>query len=804
MHLRHMLADLWQDTRYAVRLLRKSPAFTAAAVATLAIGIGANTAIFSAVDAVLLRPQPYPEPDRLVHVFERVPNGGRNSVAGSSFINWRDHQTHFEALSIYANDQFDLTGREQPEKINALSVSSSFNRVIGIAPIIGRGFETSDEQVGGQNDVAMLTERFWRTRYGASPAVLGQKLMLDGKPRTIIGVMPDHAWFQSHVAIYVPYVLVPNSYLTSHDVHRARVLGRLTQGATLAAAEAELNTIKQNLVATYPDFKRSWGVILQPTQQFLAQESKPVLLLLLGAVLLVLLIACANVANLLLARASTRQREIAVRAALGASSRRIVRQVITESLLLSLLGGAGGIVLAAWSIDLLGSFSARLLPTTMSPQLDLRVLAFSLLASCGTGLLFGLFPAWRTRRPNLNLALKSGSSGATDGGRTRSQSTLVVAEVALTTLLLVGTGLLLRGLAQSVTADPGINPKNVLTFGLTMPYGGTYHNAETRMGFLERTAAEIRAVPGVVSVATTDNLPFSDGGQGYYYSLEERPDTRQERSGAIKYVSPEYFETLGARIVRGRGITSQDNRANAPRVLVVNQQLANVLFGKEDPIGRHLNVGNQPWEIVGVVADMRIDGLHTPPRATFFAPHWQFPWGSAFLVRTQGDPLVIARDVATAVHRIDPNLPLANLTTIEHAMAESLGPQKVILNLIGAFAATALLLACIGLYGVMSYAVVSRQRELSIRTALGAAHADIMRLIMGRGARLVLAGLAVGLFGAFATARVLVNRMHGVSAHDPIVFGGATLLLVLVALFACYLPARRATRVNPITALRAD
>lgn len=792
------------DFRYAFRQLLKSPVFAVTAIATLAIGIGANTAIFSAVDAVLLRPQPYPEPDRLVNIFERTPNGGRNSVSGSSFIDWRDHQTQFDALMIYANDQFDLTGREQPEKINALSVSASFGRVLGVPPLLGRSFEPGDEQVGGQNNVVVLTERFWRARYGGSPAALGQQLILDGRPHTIVGVLPDRAWFQSHVAIFVPYVLVPNSYLTSHDVHRARVIGRLKHGTTLASAESELNAIKQSLQATYPTYKRTWGVLLQPMQQFLAQESKPVLLLLLGAAALVLLIACANVANLLLARATTRQREIAVRAALGATSGRIVRQVMTESLLLSVLGGLAGIVLAAWSIEALGSLSARLLPATMAPELDQRVLAFSLVVSCGTGILFGIFPAWRARRPDINQALGSGSRGATDGSRTRSQSSLIVAEVALTALLLVGTGLLLRGLARSVTTDPGFNPKNVLTFGLTMPYGGNYPDADRRMAFLKRATDDLRSVPGVVSVATTDNLPFTDGGQGYFYSLQEKPETRQDRSGSIKYVSPEYFTTIGATIVRGRPLTAQDNRANAPRVIVVNQQVVDTLFGSEDPIGRLLNISNQSWEIVGVVADLRLDNLHTPPRPMFFAPHWYFPWGSAFLVRTAGNPLATAHDIAAAIHRIDPSLPLANLDTLEHALNASLGPQKLILNLIGVFAATALLLACIGLYGVMSYAVASRQRELSIRTALGAARADIRRLIVGRGARLTLVGLAIGLLASVAAARVLVSQLHGMSGYDPLVYAGAALLLAAVALLACWLPAQRATKVDPAIALRAE
>jgi predicted permease len=792
------------DLRYAFRQLRKSPGFAFVAIATLAIGIGACTAIFSAIDAVLLRPQPYPEPDRLLSVFERTPNGMRNPVSGAAFRDWRDHQTQFAALMIYSNNRFDLTGLGEPEKIDGLTVSADFNRVLGVPPLLGRGFAPEDEQVGGQNHVAMITESFWRSRFGGASTVIGQQLMLDQQPHTIIGVMADRARFQSQIAVYVPYVLFPKSFRTDYNVHHAIVLGRLASGANAAAAEAELIAVKHSLNGQYPAEMRDWSVLVQPMQQHLAEHSRPVLLLLLGAVMLVLLIACANVANLLLARASTRQREIAVRAAVGATGGRLVRQVVTESLLLALLGGTAGVLLASWSIDLFGVLSAKLLPATMAPQLDLRVLAFSLVASCGTGLLFGLFPALGVRRPDLNRALKCGTAGATDGGRARSQSALIVAEIALTAVLLVGTGLLLRGLVQSVTADPGIKPKNVLMFELTMPFNQAYQNGERRMAFLDRTLDQIRAVPGVVSSATTDNLPFGGNVMSGFFSLEERPETRNERVACTKYVSPGYFETLGATVLRGRSFTANDNRLDAPRVLVINQQVATVLFGAEDPIGRRLNTWNQTWEIVGVAADMRIDSLSLPPFPTLFAPQGQFPWESAFIVRTQGDPLAVARDIAAAIHRLDPNLPLANLRTLEHAMVDALGPQKLILDLIGAFAATALLLACIGLYGVMSYSVASRQRELSIRTALGAARADIMRLIVGRGVRLATIGLVLGLLAALVVARVLASRLYGVSGHDPLVFAGAAILLAGVALLACWLPARRATKVDPNVALRAE
>jgi len=794
------------DLRYAFRQLAKSPGFTAVAIATLAIGIGANTAIFSAIDAVLLRPQPYPEPNRLVDVFERTPKGERAAVSGGAFRDWRDHQTQFTALMLYDVNLIALTGREQPEKIQALSVSTGFNQVLGVPPLLGRPFQPEDEKVGGNTDVVMLTERFWRDRFAASPAALGQQLILDGRPRTIIGVMPDHAWFQRQVAVYVPEVLWPNSYSTDYNVHRAFVLGRLAPSATIASAEAELNAIKKNLQSSYPAFMSTWGVGLRSLQKSLSEDSRPVLLLLFAAVGGVLLIACANVANLLLARARTRQREMAVRAALGASGGRLIRQVITESLLLSALGGMSGIVLATWSIDWLSSLSTKFLPATMAPHVEGRVLAFSLLASCGTGLLFGIFPAWRARRPNFNHALKSGTGGTTDSGRTRSQSMLVISEIALTCVLLVSTGLLVRAMVQSVTTDPGFKPKNVLMFDLTMPFKEPYQGAESRMAFLDRAMETIRAVPGVVAVATTNNLPFAENSFTDFVSLEERPETRQDRISGTKYVSPGYFETLGATIVRGRSLAAQDNRVGAPRVVVVNQSLVTALFGTEDPIGRQLHVmfDDQPREIVGVAADMRVDQLHSPPLPTFFAPQCGFPWASAFIIRTQGDPLAAARDVTAAIHRLDPDLPLANLHTLEKAMTDALGPQKLVLNLIGAFAAMALLLASIGLYGVMSYSVASRQRELSIRSALGAARVDIMRLVFGRGMRLTTIGLVLGLLAALAAARALVNQLPGISGHDPLVFTGTALLLASVALLACWLPARRATRVDPAIALRAE
>lgn len=797
--------QVWQDLRFAARLLRKSPGFTFVAVATLAIGIGANTAIFSAVDAVLFRPLPYPDSAQLVRVFETLPDGGANSVSGASFRDWRDHQTQFDAIALVANDQFDLTGFGQPEKIGALSVTSDFAQVFGLPPLLGRHFDAGDDRLGGQNHVVLLTESFWQTRFGGASNAIGQSLMIDGNPHEIVGVVPAGIWHQRHVQIFVPYVLRPDTYLTSHDVHRAGVVGRLKPGVTVAAAVAELNAIKRNVFDTYPQWKDTWGVGAEPFQSSLAQRSKPFLLMLLGAVSIVLLVACANVANLLLARAAVRRREIALRAALGASGGRIVRQVLTESVLLSLLGGVSGVLLAAVGIRMLETMTASLLPATMSPQLDWRILSFGLLASAGTGLVFGIVPAWRTRRPDLNRALKTGSTGTTDGGRNRSQSGFVIAEIALTAVLLVGTGLLVRGMVNSVTTDPGINPGNVLTFELTPPYGGAYGSPQQRLAFFDRTLSELLAIPGVVSAAGVDDLPFGDDGQGYSFSLEELPTTRQDRSGRIKYVSEGYFETLEARLLRGRPIRAEDNREGAPNVMVINEVMAGQLFAPdEDPIGRLINANEQPWEIIGVVRDLRIDALHKPPAPMFFVPQWKFPWGSAFMVRTHGEPAALADAVTAAIHRIDPSLPLVNMRPLQDAMADALAPQKIMLNLIGAFAAVALILASIGLYGVMSYAVSNRRRELSVRVALGAARSDVMRLVMDQGARLLAIGLGAGLLGGYAIAQLVASQLSEVSTNDPLVFTVAAVVLGVVAFISCWLPARRAARANPIEALRSE
>ncbi len=794
-----------QDVRFALRMMVKSPGFTVVAVATLAIGIGANTAIFSAVDAVLLRPLPYPEPDRLISIHELNSNGNRNSVSGAAFRDWRMHQTEFEALTIYTNDLYDLTGLGDPEKLWALSVSHGFAEVFGLPLLRGRDFREGDEVVGGRNTVAILSETFWRTRFGGKDSALGQSLIIDGTPHEIIGVYPQQIWHERGVQIFLPHVLEVGTYKASHQVHRSNAIGRLKASASPTSGLAQLNAVKTELRDTYPDFKQDWSVGGTPFQSLLAEESRPFLLILLGAVSLVLLIACANVANLLLARTSVRQREIALRSALGASSGRIMRQVITESLLLALLGGVAGIVVAEVSLKLLEQLSSGMLPATMNPQLDLRVLGFSLLASGATGLLFGVVPAWKAQFADPNTALKNNTGGTTDGSRNRSQSLLIVVEVALTTVLLIATGFLVRDMVRTVTAPPGFNPDNVLLFDLTMPYSGRYDEANARMEFLADVRNTLSALPGVTAVATTDDLPFGPDGQSYFYSLEEEPETRTDRDGRIKYVSENYFDVLGAHLIRGRFIDTNDNRPEAAKVMVINQALARTLFKEnEDPIGRLIHADGHPWKVVGVVADMRIDGLHQPPAPTFFVPHQEFPWYSKFLIRTESDPMALAKIVSATVHQFDPNLPLDRMNTLSSRLESSLGPQKLILRLIAAFAFTALTLACVGFYGVMSYSVANRRRELSIRMALGAAASDMIKLVLGGGARLLAGGLVLGVGLSSIGLVGLGALLPETNKFDPLVIGVTVLTLSIVTASACWLPARKAAAANPIDSLRAE
>ena len=606
-----LAGELRQDVTLGLRLLGRNPGFATVAILTLALGIGANTAIYSVLDALLLRPLPYPEPHRLVQVSETLENGSPNSVSGGAFLDWRTHQTTFEAIALTGRVSYNLRGGGPPERLTGLEVSHEFLRVLGVQPLLGRGFMPEDDRPGGRNDVVLLTEELWRTRFGGDTAIVGRAITLDEVPRTVVGVLPEGAWVLKEDAFFVPAVLAPGTPRAARAPHWAAVFGRLAPDADVARADAELKSVKRRLDSEYPAFKRPWGVVVQPVTDVIGGLTRRPLLILLAAVSMVLLIACANVANLLLARACHRQQELAVRAALGAGNRRLVRQVLTENLVLAVVGGAAGIGVAHLSVDVLRRLTADVLPFTFSPELDLRVLTFSLAVTMATGLLFGLLPALRARRLALTGTLNDGGRSATAGGGHRTQSLLIVAEVALTVVLLTSAGLLLRSLGEAASTDPGFDPSRALAFDLSLP-DATYASSARRLAFSTSLLERVRALPGVSAAGTGMAIPFSGGGYGEYFRLPGRTELRDMALGRMNFVSPGYLEALGTRVLAGRRLTEADNRGGGARVAVISEATARQFFRDGDAIGQTLVVASDSWQIVGVIADVvdrRLDAV---------------------------------------------------------------------------------------------------------------------------------------------------------------------------------------------------
>ena len=801
------LDQTWQDVRYAARQLRQAPGFTFVAITILAVGIAANTSIFSALDSALLRPLPYHEPDRIVKIGETRDNGRLNGVSGGAFQDWRDNPNQTEAIVLVNPVTGNLNAASTLERIDGLEVTHGFLDVLGVTPLRGRGFTPADEQVGGDNRVVLLTEEFWRSRFGADESLPGQTIMLDDEPHTVIGVVPASTWFYRAPKYFIPAVLDPeDSGRSSRSSHWANVFARMQPGVTAAQLDAELKALKESLNPQYPGYKQGWSVRVLPVQSVLSENPRPVLVLLVGAVSVVLLIACANVANLLLARTSRRRREISLRAALGASSIRLIRQTLTESLLLAGIGGALGILLSWWGIKAVGALSSNLLPQVMAPELNIRVLAISVLLTGLTGVLFGLLPAWHSRRPDLNEALKSDGPGASIFRRGRSQSVLVVTEVALTLLLLAGAGLLLRSLERATRSDPGIRVENVLTFDLS-PSESRYPSRESRLAYIDRVLTEVESVPGIESVGITVESPFVGGAWGEYISRPDLPPSDDRPIARVNFQAGDYFEAMGMHLRRGRTQTSDEFQADPPRVIVVNETLARQFFGDEDPVGKLLRVSGsiETAEIVGVVADIRPQRLDRPVEPYIYASLAFEPWRTAVVVRTRGlEPHSLVPAVRAALDRIDPGIPMANTRSLTQAVAESLAERRLVLGLVGGFAVTALALACIGLYGVMSYSIAGRHRELAIRLALGASRRSITGMVLADAGRLTLLGLAIGLAGSFASSQLIASQLFEVPTHDPLVLATAVMLLATVSFLACWVPAHRAAGANPITALRND
>ncbi len=809
------MKTLWQDVRYGARMLLKHPGFTVVAVLALALGIGANMAIFSVVNAVILRPLPYKDPERLVTILGTAPKLDIDvfPVSGPDFVDWRNQNHVFERLAAMEEASFNLTGAGgEAERVSSTSASAELFPLLGVNASLGRTF-SNEEEAAGRNKVAVLSNGLWQRRFGANPALIGQTIMLSGEAYAVIGVMPPTFHFpegDTDTNVWVPLDVTAGE--TGKRGHRNLiVVGRLKKGVTLQQAQTEMEGISQRLAAQYPGSNGDWDVKVSSLQALLTEDIEPALLVLFGAVGFVLLIACANVANLQLARAAARQKEIAIRLALGASRARLVRQFLTESVLLALMGGAVALLFALWGIDALVAALPEGVPRAEQIGLDRSVLGFTLLISLVTGILLGLAPAWQGTKPDLTEGLKEGGKFLMGGARrNRVRSLLVIGEVALSLLLLIGAGLMMKSFYRLREVKPGVDPHNVVTMQINLPqtkYAKDYKQANFFQEVLER----ISALPGVVSAGATTNLPFIDDSQSDF-SIEGRPDAKTPKDALIASydsVSPDYFRATGIPIVKGRDFTVQDRNGALP-VAVISETMAHRFFGGEDPIGLHIRRGdsedNKPWmTIIGIAGDVRRYGLAERLRPEIYYPYLQQPQAAmSLVVRTAADPLSITPAVRHEVLAVDKDQPVYDIKTMDSLLAQSIASNRLSVWLLGLFAALALLLASIGIYGVIAYSVTQRTHEIGIRMALGASQRDVLKLVVGQGMILTLVGIAIGLVGAFALTRLMASLLFTVSATDPVTFAGISALLAFVALIACYIPARRAMQVDPMVALRHE
>ncbi len=801
---------LLQDLRYGVRMLLKKPGFTLIVVVTLALGIGANSAIFSVVNAVLLRPLPFKESERLVLIREtKVPQFPEFAVAPANFLDWQKQNTVFERLVATRRGTLNLTGKGDPEQLRNLSVTDGFVTMLGIQPQLGRTFLPEESQPG-QNNVALLSHGLWQRRFGGDPKIINQTISLDGQSYTVVGVMPASFYFlDREIELWTPIAFTPQQAQNRGGHNLGRVFGQLKPGVTFEQARAEMVTIAGRLAAQYPEVSTGWNVILMPLLDYTVRRIKPALLVLLAAVAFVLLIACANVANLLLARTAGRQKELAIRTAMGAGRGRVIRQLLTESLLLSLLGGTAGLLLAEWGTSLLLTLAPPNLPRLSDVSLDARVLVFTVVVTLVTGLIFGLIPAWQATKPNLNETLKDAGRGSTEGGRQFVRHGLVVLEVASALVLLVGAGLMIKSFWRLQQVDPGFNPDNALAATVSLPKQ-KYPEKHQQAAFFQQLLEKVRTLPGVQTVGVTSVVPLSDDDSVLSFNTDGRPPLLPGASQSTNYysVSADYFKAMGIPLRRGRLLTERDTK-DAPHVALINETMAQKIFPNEDPLGKRINFngGDKPdwYEIVGIVGDVKHYGLAQDTTLQTYEPYMQQTLAKMTLVaRTTGDPLALSATIRNAVISLDKEQPLSILKTLEQLVSTSIEQQQFSMLLLGVFAVVTLLLAAAGIYGVLSYAVTLRTSEIGIRMALGAEATDVLRLVLGQGMKLVGLGVALGLLAALALTSLMKTLLFGVSATDPLAYVGIALLLMFVALLACWIPAWRATKVDPMIALRCE
>ena len=815
------MRNLWQDVRYGTRTLLKSPGFTFVALTALALGIGANTAIFSVVNAVLLRSLPYRDSGQLMIVWERNrTTDGRNNVASpANFLDWREQSNSFQEMGAFYDAAFNLTGEGSPEEIPAQVTTGNLLTMIGTEPALGRVY-TKDEAEPGRDDVVVISYGLWQRRFGGAPDIVNKRISLNGEGVTVLGVMPQgFKWFMKEnsrtgkaAEIWTPTKF--EATLSTPNAGRGRyisVAGRLKPGVTPVQAQTEMDAIASRLEQQHPRFNTNMGVRIVPVRDQLAGEIKTALYVLLGAVGFVLLIACANVANLMLARAASRQSEFAIRTALGAGRGRMIRQLLTESVLLSAVGGGLGLLIALWGVDALVALSPPNLLGTESIGISLPVLGFTFAVSLLTGVVFGLAPALEATRLNLNESLKeTGKSNMSSRRSRRLSSGFVIAQVALALVLLIGSTLMIKSFIRMQAVDPGFQTQNLLTMRITIPETKYPEDAQI-VGFFRQALERLRTLPDVRSVGAVSALPFG-GNLGartsFFIEGQPAPPPGQEFSTDVRATDENFFQTMGIPLVSGRTFNEQEAREDR-RVFVINETLARQFFPNESPLGKYLRVemenNPEPRQIIGVVADAKYKSLEGASFPMVYVAHPHLAYSEMTLVmRTNGDPLNLAAAARREIQTIDKDQPVAEVRTMQSWMDELTARSRFGTLLLTIFAALALVLAGIGIYGVMSYSVTQRTHELGIRIALGAKTRDVLKLVLGRGLALTLTGIVLGLVASLALTRFLSSLLFGVSATDPATFGGLALLLITVALVACYLPTRRALKVDPMVALRNE
>ena len=797
---------LKQDVRYAVRMLTRTPGFTVIAVLTLALGIGANTAIFTIVNTLLLRPLPYAAPERLVMVWQdmRARGGPADEWASpGNYVDWSRDTTVFDGVAAIGGWRPTLTGGAEPEPIPGEQVTYEYFSVLGVSPAIGRAFRIEDD-VPNAARVAIIGDGLWKRRFGGDPSIVGRTVSLSGDPHEIIGVLPPG--FRPIVASQSGEIWRPLRINRANPARGAiiyRAIGRLKNGLSLDRAQAAATALARRLEAAHPEANEKVGFNLQPLHDRVVGDIRPGLLALLGAVAFVLLIACANIANLLLARGSSRTRELAVRVALGAARVRVIRQLLTESVLLATLGGAAGLLLGVWAVAGLVAIAPANAPRVGEVGLDRTVFAFAALMTLVTGVLFGLAPAMQSSRAQVTDSLKEGGRGSvTLPGRALRRS-LIVAEVALSLMLLTGGGLLVQTFLRLQAADLGFDTRNVLV-GLVNPPRATYDTPAKHVAFYDQVYERAKALPGVEKAALVSVLPLG-GDSDMSFEIEGRPLPRSPSETPVTWyrlVTASYFDTVGMQIRRGRGFES---REAAPSI-IVNESMAKKFFPGEDALGRRLRFGDSPWfTIVGIVGDARIRGAREAVRIETFIPYWQFPEpGMNILLKAAGDPALLAGPLKQAVASLDPTIPVQGITTLSEIVGESIEQPRFFAMLSAAFAVLALVLAAVGIYGVMAYVVAQRTTEIGVRMALGATQREVFHLIVGDGLRVTAMGVALGIAGSMLVSRWLTTLLFGVKPGDPLTLALTAVLLLMVAAAACFVPARRATRVDPMVALRGE